>query len=61
MKYIILASLLFLYELSFAQKPESGSIKGLVATSDGKPAGSVSVQVKNSTIGTLTDENPAGL
>lgn len=43
--------------LAIAQHTETGSIKGLVKTSDGEPAGLVSVLIKNTNFGTVTSEN----
>ena len=40
---------------SFAQKNEFGSIRGTVSTSDGQPAETVSVLLKNTNAGTTTD------
>jgi iron complex outermembrane receptor protein len=57
MRSIFVLGLLNISILSFAQHNETGSIKGLVKTSDGEPAGSVSVLIKNTHIGTLTNEN----
>ena len=42
--------------ISFAQKNETGIIRGNVITSDGKAAESVSILFKNTTRGTITDE-----
>jgi iron complex outermembrane recepter protein len=42
---------------SSAQKNEYGSIKGIVTTSDGKPAASVAILIKNTTKGALTTED----
>jgi len=41
----------------FGQKSELGNLKGKITTADDQPAGYVSVLIKNSTIGTTTDEN----
>ena len=49
--------LLLLAINAFAQKNEYGSIKGVVSTSDGKPAGSVTVAIKNTKIGTITNDD----
>jgi iron complex outermembrane receptor protein len=55
-KIIVLAiSCLFLITQSFAQK-NTGTIKGSVTTSDGKPAEAVSVQIKNKRKGAVTNE-----
>jgi len=43
--------------LALAQHRETGSIKGFVRTSDGRPAESVSVLIKNTQLGTVTNEN----
>ena len=40
----------------FGQKSELGNLKGKITTADDQPAEYVSVQIKNSTIGTITDE-----
>ena len=40
----------------FGQSSELGNLKGKITTADEQPAGYVSVQIKNSTIGTITDE-----
>lgn len=42
--------------ITFAQKNEYGSIKGIVSTADGKAAESVTVIIKNTPQGTVTDE-----
>ena len=53
-----LSFLLLLLTISaFAQKSPYASIKGSVSTSDGMPAVSVTVQIKNTTKGTLTSED----
>ena len=41
----------------FGQNSEPGSLKGKITTADDQPAAYVSVQIKNSTIGTITDVN----
>src|SRR5512144_2755740 len=41
----------------FGQQSESGYLKGKITTADQQPAAYVSVQIKNSTIGTITDVN----
>lgn len=57
MKLLFLFLLLFIAINVFAQKNEYGSIKGVVTTSDGKPAGSVTVAIKNTKIGTITNDD----
>ena len=57
MKLLFLFLLLLLAVNAFAQKNEYGSIKGVVSTSDGKPAGSVTVAVKNTKIGAITNDD----
>ena len=57
MKLVFLFLPLLLATYSFAQKNEYGSIKGVVSTSDGKPAGSVTVVIKNTKIGTITNDD----
>ena len=47
---------LFFPGFLFGQKSEPGSLKGKITTADDQPAAYVSVQIKNSTIGTVTDE-----
>lgn len=42
--------------LLFGQKSDSGNLKGKITTSDNQPAEYVSVQIKNSPIGTTTDK-----
>src|SRR6476469_9137392 len=56
MKLLFLFLLLLLAINVFAQKNEYGSINGVVTTSDGKPAGSVTVAIKNNKIGTITND-----
>ena len=41
----------------FGQTIEAGNLKGKITTADEQPAAYVSVLIKNSTIGTITDEN----
>jgi len=41
----------------FGQKSELGNLKGKITTTDNQPAEYVSVRIKNSIIGTTTDEN----
>ncbi|HKO79654.1 MAG TPA: TonB-dependent receptor, partial [Chitinophagaceae bacterium] len=48
---------LFFPVFLFGQKSELGNLKGKITTADDQPAGYVSVLIKNSTIGTTTDEN----
>src|SRR6266478_8625358 len=57
MKLLFLFLLLLLAINAFAQKNEYGSIKGVVSTSNGKPAGSVTVAIKNTKIGTITNDD----
>jgi len=57
MKLLFLFLLLLLATYAFAQKNEYGSIKGVVSTSDGKPAGSVTVVIKNTKNGTTTNDD----
>ena len=57
MKLLFLFLLLLLAINAFAQKNEYGSIKGVVSTSDSKPAGSVTVAIKNTKIGTITNDD----
>ena len=57
MKLLFLFLLLLLAITAFAQKNEYGSIKGVVSTSDGKPAGSVTVVIKNTKNGTTTNDD----
>ena len=57
MKLLFLFLLLLLAITAFAQKNEYGSIKGIVLTSDGKPAGSVTVVIKNTKHGTTTNDD----
>lgn len=57
MKLLFLFLPLLLTTHSFAQKNEYGSIKGVISTSDGKPAGSVTVVIKNAKNGTLTNDD----
>ena len=53
--FLFVSSLLAIY--AFAQKNEYGNIKGVVSTSDGKPAGSVTVVIKNTKNGTTTKDD----
>ena len=53
--FFVLAVIISHY--AFAQKNEYGSIKGVVSTSDGKPAGSVTVAIKNTKNGTTTNDD----
>ncbi|HEU5168548.1 MAG TPA: TonB-dependent receptor [Chitinophagaceae bacterium] len=57
MKLLFLFLPLLLATYAFAQKNEYGSIKGVVSTSDGKPAGSVTVVIKNTKNGTTTNDD----
>lgn len=57
MKILFLFLLLVIAFTAFTQKNEYGSIKGLVSTSDGKPAGYVTVEIKNTKIGTITNDD----
>jgi len=57
MRWVYLLGLLNFSTFCFAQNSNSGSIKGTVTTSDGQPAQSVSVIIKNTRYGTITDEN----
>ena len=57
MKLLFLFLPLLLATYAFAQKNEYGSIKGVVFTSDGKPAGSVTVVIKNTKNGTTTNDD----
>src|SRR5436190_11656042 len=56
MKLLMLFGLSCSLIISFAQKNETGIIRGNVITSDGKAAESVSILFKNTTRGTITDE-----
>jgi iron complex outermembrane receptor protein len=58
MKYFlsILISLLYINALT-AQQTAKSHIKGHVMTSDGKPGAFVTVQIKNTKFGTITDES----
>jgi len=49
-------SFIFFPVFLFGQKSELGNLKGKITTADGQPAEYVSVQIKNSTMGTITDE-----
>ena len=55
MKPTILLFIFFPFFL-FGQKSDLGNLKGKITTADGQPAEYVSVLIKNSTIGTITDE-----
>ena len=57
MKLFFVLGLLNISILAIAQHSETGSIKGFVKTSDGRPAESVSVLIKNTQLGTVTNEN----
>lgn len=57
MKWFLQYVLLVFAISSSAQKNEYGSIKGVVFTSDGKPAGSVTVVIKSTKIGTITNDD----
>ena len=57
MRHFFVLGLLNISILAIAQHSETGGIKGLVKTSDGQPAGSVSVLIKNTHIGIVTSEN----
>jgi len=57
MRSFFVLGLLNISILATAQHSETGSIKGFVKTSDGEPAESVSVLIKNTHIGTETSEN----
>jgi len=57
MRSLFVLGLLNISMLAIAQHSETGSIKGFVKTSDGEPAGFVSVLIKNTHIGTVTSEN----
>ncbi len=57
MKLLFLFLPLLLATYAFAQKNEYGSIKGVVSTSDGKPAGSVTVVIKNTKNGATTNDD----
>ncbi len=52
----LLPALLFSTVL-FAQQKETGSIKGIVTTSEGKPAASVTVKLKGTNKASLSEEN----
>src|SRR6478672_4563324 len=57
MKWFLQYVLLVFAISSFAQKSDYGSIKGIVFTSDDKPAGSVTVIIKNAKTGTITNDD----
>ena len=57
MKYIFTVLCLIATSLTFAQQTGKSHIKGHIQTSDGKPGSFVTVQIKNSKTGTVTDEN----
>ncbi|QJD97348.1 TonB-dependent receptor [Mucilaginibacter robiniae] len=53
-KNLLIIFNLFIFSSLYAQR--TGGIKGTILTSDGQPAEAVSVGIKNTTIGTITDE-----
>jgi iron complex outermembrane receptor protein len=57
MKRLLFSLPLLFTTLCFAQKREYGSIKGVVLTSDGKPAGFVTIVVKDIKNGTTTNDD----
>lgn len=57
MRSFFVLELLCISILAVAQQSETGVIKGVVKTSDGEPAGSVSVIIKGIHVGTVTSEN----
>lgn len=57
MERLFLFLALLLTNSSFAQMNEYGSLKGMVSTSDGKPAGSVTIIIKNTKNGTTTNDD----
>jgi iron complex outermembrane receptor protein len=56
MKLLLNLWLLIFSITAFGQKNETGNIKGIVSTADSQQAGFISVKIKNSSIGTTTDE-----
>ncbi|MCC8088889.1 MAG: TonB-dependent receptor [Rikenellaceae bacterium] len=54
-KFVILFFLLVMTVSSLAGQSQPGRLEGTVFTSDGKPAGNITVCVRNSTYGTVTD------
>lgn len=58
MKYILsIITLLLCISGAHAQQTSRTHVRGSVVTSDGKPGAFVTVQIKNSKFGTVTDEN----
>jgi len=57
MKWLFLFLVLISATYAFAQKNVYGIIKGVVSTSDGKPAGSVTVVIRNTNNGTTTNDD----
>jgi iron complex outermembrane receptor protein len=57
LKVLLMLCLSFYTVFSFAADEYNGRIKGKVVTQDGKAAAWVTVQVKNTTIAAVTDEN----
>ena len=56
MKLLLNFWLLIFSIIASGQKNETGNIKGIVSTSDSQQAGFISMKIKNSSIGTTTDE-----
>lgn len=57
MKPLVLVCLLLFSIISAAQKNEFGRVKGSVSTKDGQPAEYITVVIKNTSVGTITDDN----
>jgi len=57
MRLLLILGFLNIFILCLAQKSETGSVKGVVTTADNRPAELVSVIIKSTKYGIVTDEN----